>query len=104
VSDVEVLADLLDVEVVGEQLGAVAGVDAVEARPPHRRRGDAQVDLGGTRLPQHADQLVLGGAPHDRVVHHHQPLAWMFSRSGLSFRRTAWARASWLGAMKLRPM
>jgi hypothetical protein len=28
----------------------------------------------------------------------------MFSRSGLSFMRTAWARISWLGAMKVRPM
>jgi hypothetical protein len=28
----------------------------------------------------------------------------MFSRSGLSFIRTARARISWLGAMKLRPM
>ena len=27
-----------------------------------------------------------------------------FSRSGLSFMRTARARRSWLGAMKLRPM
>ena len=28
----------------------------------------------------------------------------MFSRRGLSFIRTASARISWLGAMKLRPM
>ena len=28
----------------------------------------------------------------------------MFSRSGLSFMRTAIARISWLGAMNVRPM
>ena len=29
--------------------------------------------LGGPGLPQHTDQCPLGVAPHDRVVHHHQP-------------------------------
>ena len=50
-------------------------VDAVEARPLHRRRRDPDVDLGRAGLAQHPDQRPLGVAAHDRVVDHHQALA-----------------------------
>ena len=66
---------MVDLEVVGDQLAAVAGVDTVEARPGDGRRGDAQVHLESAGLPQHAHELALGGAPHDRVVDDDQPLA-----------------------------
>ena len=72
---VDVIADLVDGEVGGEQLAPVAGVHAVEARPPVRRGRDAQVHLGSARLAQHLHELLLGGAPHDRVVDDHEPLA-----------------------------
>ena len=73
--DVEVLADLVDRERAGEQLGAVTRVHAVEARPLHRWRRDAKVDLACARLAEHLGELLLGGAPNDRVVDDHEPLA-----------------------------
>ena len=50
-------------------------VDAVEARPLHRRRGDAHVHLERAGLAQHPHQRALGVAAHDRVVDDDQPLA-----------------------------
>ena len=67
--------DALDVQSVGDQLGPRGEVDAVEARPLHRRRRDADVHLDGARLAQHPHQRALGVAAHDRVVDHDQPLA-----------------------------
>ena len=68
-------ADAVDVEAVGDQLGAAGEVDAVEARPLHRRRGDPHVHLDRAGLAQHPDQRALGVAAHDRVVDDDQPLA-----------------------------
>src|SRR6476646_152395 len=68
-------ADLLDAEAGGDELGPGGEVDAVEARPAHRRAGDAHVHLGGARLAQHPHQRPLGVAAHDRVVDNHQALA-----------------------------
>ena len=73
--DVEVLADLVDGHVVRQQLGAGARVDAVEARPLDGRRRQPEVHLGGPGLAEHADELLLGGAAHHRVVDDHQALA-----------------------------
>src|SRR3984957_13056182 len=44
------LADLLDRAVTGDELIARREVDAVEARPLHRRRRDPHVHLEGARL------------------------------------------------------
>src|SRR3954466_8757174 len=71
----DVLLDLLDVELRGEQLATVSGVDAVVAGPLDGRRGDAKVHLEGARLAQHLDQLALRRAPHDGVVDHDEALA-----------------------------
>ena len=60
--------------VAGDQLGLDRGVDAVEARVVDRRGADPDVDLGGAGAPQQADDLLGGGAAHDRVVHDDQPL------------------------------
>ena len=68
-------ADAVDVQAVGDQLGPAGEVDAVEARPLHRRRGDPHVHLDGAGLAQHPDQRALGVAAHDRVVDDDQPLA-----------------------------
>src|SRR5207248_3131040 len=68
-------ADPLVVQPAGDQLGAGGEVDAVEARPLDRRRGDAYVHLQRTGLAQHPDDRPLGVAAHDRVVHDHDPLA-----------------------------
>ena len=67
--------DAVEVEAVGDQLGAAGEVDAVEAGPLHRRRGDPHVHLEGAGLAQHPDQRALGVAADDRVVDHDQPLA-----------------------------
>ena len=67
-------ADLVDREPVRDELGAGGEVDAVEARPLDRRRGDPDVDLGGAGLAQHPDQGALGVAAHDRVVDDDEPL------------------------------
>src|SRR4051794_37674348 len=67
-------ADLLDVQPGRDQLGPGGEVDAVEARPFARRRGDRDVYRGRTRLAEHPDQGALGVAAHDRVVDHHQAL------------------------------
>ena len=68
-------AHLLDPEAGGDQLGPAGEVDAVEARPGHRRRRDPHVHLGGAGLAQHPDLGALGVAAHDRVVDDDQPLA-----------------------------
>src|SRR5690606_6144325 len=68
-------ADAVDVHAAGDELGPGREVDAVEARPADRRRGDAHVYLHRARLAQHPDDRPLGIAAHDRVVHDHQPLA-----------------------------
>ena len=68
-------ADLLDRLLRRDELGAARGVDAVVAGPAGRRRGDAQVDLGGAGLAHHAHDLPRGRAAHDRVVDQHDPLA-----------------------------
>src|SRR5205085_5310304 len=60
-------ADSLDICAVGDQLGAGCEVDAVEARPAHRRAGDADVHLDGAGLAQHPDQRALGVAAHDGI-------------------------------------
>src|SRR5262249_41098833 len=68
-------ADALGVQPAGDELSPGGEVDAVEARPLDRRRGDPYVYLQGAGLAQHADDGPLGVAAHDRVVHHHHPLA-----------------------------
>lgn len=67
--------DALGVQPVGQQLRTGGEVDAVEARPLDRRRGDPYVHLQGARLAQHAHDRPLRVAAHDRVVDHHDPLA-----------------------------
>src|SRR4051794_6410845 len=67
--------DAVDLETIGDQLGPGGEVDAVEARPLHRRRRDPDVHLEGAGLAQHPDLRTLGVAAHDRVVDHHDPLA-----------------------------
>ena len=103
--DLEVLADLLEIQVGGEQLAADAGVDAEEARPHDRRGGDPQVDLGRPGLAQHLGERPLRGAADDGVVDHHDPLARQVlpQRVELHAHRGG-SRACWVGAMKLRPM
>src|SRR5690606_20872109 len=68
-------ADLDGVQPGGDQLGAGGEVDAVQAGPLHRRRGDAYVHLAGAGLTQHPNQRALGVAAHDRVVDDHEALA-----------------------------
>ena len=79
--DLEEVADLADRQVGGEQLGAAAGVHAVEARPLVRRRRHPEVHLGRAGLAQHRDDLAGGGAAHDRVVDDDEPLARGCSRA-----------------------
>ena len=57
------------------ELGAGGEVDAVEARPLHRRGGDAHVHLGRASLAQHPDEGALGVAADDRVVDDDEALA-----------------------------
>src|SRR3954469_15458159 len=68
-------ADLGGGQAVGEELGERGEVDAVEARPLHRRRGDPHVHLGGAGLTEHPDDGALRVAAHDRVVDDDDPLA-----------------------------
>src|SRR3954454_12163007 len=68
-------ADLVDRQAVGDELGERGEVDAVEARPLHRWRGDADVYLGRPGLAQHAHDGPLGVAADDRVVDDDDPLA-----------------------------
>ena len=73
--DAEVVGDLADGQVGGEQLGAPPGVDPVEAWPGDRRARDAHVDLARPGFAQHRDDLPGRGAAHDRVIDDDQPLA-----------------------------
>src|SRR5581483_3398144 len=71
----EVLADLAHRHAGSEQLGAGAEVHPEEAGPGDRRQRDAQMDLGGAGLSQHADEGPLRGAPDDGVVDDDNALA-----------------------------
>src|SRR5436305_799642 len=71
----EVLANLADGHAGRQQLCAGAEVHAEEARPGDRRKRDAEVDLGGAGLAQHADEGALRGAAHDGVVDDDHALA-----------------------------
>jgi hypothetical protein len=62
------------------------------------------VHLGGAGLAQHLDHRPRGGAPHDGVVDDHQRLPSMFSRSGLSFMRTAEGAQLLARGDEVRPM
>jgi len=62
------------------------------------------VDLDGAGLAQHLDHGPRGGARTIESSTTTTRLPAMFSRSGLSFRRTPLARSAWVGAMKVRPM
>src|ERR1019366_3377020 len=68
-------ADLLDVVVGGDQLGAGGRIDAVETGRNGGRAGDAYVHFAGAGLAHHADDLAAGGATHDGIVHQHDALA-----------------------------
>ena len=52
--------DAVDLQAVGDQLGPGGEVDAVEARPLHRRRRDPHVHLERAGLAQHADHGRAG--------------------------------------------
>ena len=71
----DVLADLLDALLCGDQLLARRHVDAHVAGVGDRRAGDPHVDLGRAGVAQHLHEWARGGAAHDRVVDHHDPLA-----------------------------
>ena len=73
--DAEVQRDLADLHVGREQVGTLAGVEAVEARPAVRRRRHPEVHLGRARFAQQRDDLTGRGAAHDRVVDDHEALA-----------------------------
>ncbi len=69
------LADLFNGLVRGDQLGAVAGVDAVEAGVCHGWRADAHMHFTRARVADQAHEASTGGAPHDGVVHDDHALA-----------------------------
>ena len=71
--DPQELLDLFQIAVRCQQLIGRAGVHAVEARPAVRGRGDAQVHLGGASPAQQVHYGSSGGAPHNRIVDHHEP-------------------------------
>src|SRR3954447_1039593 len=58
----QVLADLADGHARRQQLRARAEVHPEEARPGDGRKADAEVDLRGAGLAQHADEGALRGA------------------------------------------
>src|SRR5664280_3288086 len=69
------IAYLLDGHVRRDELLLSVGVDTVEARPLNRRRGNAHVNLGRTRIAKERDELLGRVAAHDRVVDDDEPLA-----------------------------
>ena len=70
------VANLLGVHAIGDQLSAGGKVDAIKARPFNRRGGNTDVDFLGASLTQHPHQGPLGVSTHDRVINHHQALAF----------------------------
>ena len=73
--DAEVLAYLLDAVRRCDELLAGGDVDAVEAGKQRGRRRYPHVDLGCAGVAEHLDDLPHGGAPHDGIVHHDDPLS-----------------------------
>ena len=67
--------DLVDRVRARDELLPRRRVDAVVAGPGGGRRADAEVDLRGARRADHLHDLAARRAAHDRVVHHHDPLA-----------------------------
>nr|BFF22753.1 hypothetical protein GCM10025732_07180 [Glycomyces mayteni] len=96
-------ADAVDVERPGDELGAGGEVDAVEARPLHGGRGDADVDLDGAGLAEHPHERPLRVAADDRVVDDDEALALDLVDQGLSLRRMPSWRRDCEGWMNVRP-
>ena len=101
--DAEVVTDLADGKVRGQELGAAPGVHAVMARPSIRRRRHPEVDLGRTRLAQHLHHRARGRAPHDRVVDDDEPLALDVLGQGVQLHAHALA-AEALAGLDERPV
>ncbi len=103
--DAEVFPDLLDGVRRGDELLVGGDVDAVEAGELGRRRGYAHVDLLRAGVAEHLDDLPHGGAAHDRVVHHDDPLSRPTeSRTTLYLIFAPKSRIFCEGSMKVRPM
>ena len=101
--DAEVLPDLLERVRRGDQLFPGRRVDPVVAGAGDRRGAEAQVHLPRAGGPDHLDQALAGGAPHQAVVHHHHRLPSMTPRTGLNLILTLATRSAWVGLMKVRP-
>src|SRR5262249_23142080 len=71
----EIAADLVDLMAGGDELLPIRRVDPVVSGPLDRRRRDAHVDLAGSGVAQHANDLAARRAAHDRVVHDDDALA-----------------------------
>ena len=68
------LADFLHRQPTGDQLVLAVDVGAKVAWSDKGRRGDAHMDFGGARLPQHSDNAGTGGAADDGIIHQDDPL------------------------------
>ena len=99
----DVAADLLDREVGRQQL-ALSPVSMPEAR---QRWGGDMIRRWTSAAPDWRSMATTARVVVPRTMESSTTtsrLPSMFSRSGLSFIRTAMSRISWLGAMNVRPM
>jgi hypothetical protein len=67
-------------------------------------RGDAHMHLGGAGVAHHLDDLLGGGAAHDRIVHQDHPLALEHGAVGDCASASRRDGGCWsVGSMKVRP-
>src|SRR5690606_24990826 len=69
------LADFVGSAAVGDQLVGAGHVDTIDVRVANRRRSRAEIDVLGTGVAGHLDDLLAGGAADDGVVDQHHVLA-----------------------------
>ena len=84
-----VLADLFEALVGGDEMLFAGRIDAVEARGDGGRTGDAHVDFSRASGPDHANDLSRSGAADDAVVDEDDALAFKQGPAGVELHADA---------------
>ena len=83
------LRDLLRGVAVCDQVLRAVDIRAVPAGRDEGRRADPHMDLRRARVPQQADRLPAGGAPHDGIVDEDQALPLHHGADGVQLQSHA---------------
>src|SRR5215468_10839536 len=81
----DMLPDLFDRLMRGQQFFASWGVDSVEAGVGCRWCGDTHMHLARSRLPQHGNHFPQGSATYERIFNQYDALTAQQADNGIEF-------------------